>query len=150
MSISPMDRAGVSGVGIERQEQMRALLPLSTTELSFLDSNLIMPLVTGKIQHKVITWSSDIYHLHHLQEQKRYQPPPSDAPAQRNAEDPKITKLVSSKQKAKTTSAVQQTMFKSYIREDFLPSIGMNLPHWKEHGLWSPGGGGLGITLWLR
>lgn len=61
---------------------------------------------------------------------------PSEAIARRNAKDPKITKPVSSKQERKMTSSGQQIMFKSYIREDFLPFIEMNLPYWKEHGLW--------------
>lgn len=61
---------------------------------------------------------------------------PSEAPSRENAEDPKLTKRVSSNQKRKMTSPAQQIMFKSCIREDFLPFIEMNLPYWKEHGLW--------------
>ncbi len=63
--------------------------------------------------------------------------PPSNTTSQRIAKDSKITKRVASNQHRKKTSPVQQYIFGVYIRDDFLPFMKMNVPYWKEHGLWS-------------
>ena len=60
----------------------------------------------------------------------------SKAYSRRNSKDSKIRKRFSSNQNRKKTSPVQQLVFTSYLREDFLPFIEMSLPYWKEHGLW--------------
>ena len=62
---------------------------------------------------------------------------PSNIASQRNAKDTKIAKRVSSNSHRKKTSPVQQYIVGLYIRDDFLPFIKMNIPYWKEHGLWS-------------
>ena len=76
-----------------------------------------------------MTWSRDIFDPHHLRGQKRDQSP---------LQKPLLgkTQRLFSKQKRKTTSPVQQIMFESYIREDFLPFMEIHLPYWKENGLW--------------
>ena len=160
MSISTIGRAGVSGMGIDNltgeqedavhgNDQTRGLLPSPSS--SGTDERSITPFTNRvelsglEVDNAIGDWEDTAQGIDLVQghlpspsssriEERSITP--SKAPARRNAKDPKITKRVSSKQKSKTTSPVQQIMFKSYIREDFLPFIEMNLPYWKEHGLW--------------
>ena len=160
MSTSTVDRAGLSGLGIDHltgeqedaargNDLSRGLLPSPSssgidessitastprTELSGLD-------VDSPIGDREDAAQGNDLVQGHLpspssSRTEERSVTPSEAPSRKNAKDPKITKRVSSNQKRKMTSPVQQTMFKGYIREDFLPFIGMNLPYWKEHGLW--------------
>ena len=60
----------------------------------------------------------------------------SNTSRRRNAKDPGPTQRIASHQGWKNTFPTEQMVFKDYIREDFLPLIETNLPHWKKHGLW--------------
>ena len=160
MSISTMDKAGVSGMGIDdltgeqedaahENDQSRAILPSPSS--SGTDESSITPFTNRvelsglEIDNPIGEWEdtaqgNDLVQGHlpspsssRIEERSVT---PSEAPARKNTKHPKITKRVSSKQKSKTTSPVQQIMFKSYIRDDFFPFIETNLPYWKEHGLW--------------
>ena len=160
MSISTIGRAGVSGMGIDNltgeqedavhgNDQTRGLLPSpsssGTHERSITPFTSRVELSGLEVDNAIGDWEDTAQGIDLVQRDlpspsssriEERSVTPSEAPARRNAKDPKITKRVSSKQKGKTTSPVQQIMFKSYIREDFLPFIEINLPYWKEHGLW--------------
>ena len=153
MSISTMERAGVSGMSIDNltgeqedavhgNDRSRGLLPSpsssGTDESSITPFNNKVELSGFELDNAIGDWDdtaqgNDLVKEHlpspSSSRTEERSVTPSEAPARRNAKDSKITKRVSSKQKSKTTSLIQQAMFKSYIREDFLPFIKMNLPY---------------------
>lgn len=54
----------------------------------------------------------------------------------RNAKELNIANRVTSSRSRVGTPSGQQVLLRNYIREDYVSFIEMNLPYWKEHGLW--------------
>ncbi|CAM6003990.1 unnamed protein product [Sphagnum balticum] len=62
--------------------------------------------------------------------------PESSTPPRVSAKAPRRTKKATSSRNEACTSHMEQTILLGYLREDFVKFTLLNLPYWKENGLW--------------